>query len=177
MKYAANMLTVLRILILPFLLPAYDKNTYLFIALYLLTGITDVLDGFIARRLNQTTKLGARLDSTADLMVFIFIFYFLAVRLGGLLLLYAPWLIAVAFLRIVNLIISAVKYKEPVFLHTLANKLTGLLCFICLPVMLSSKNVMFPYAIIIIAALASIEEGLIHLTSKKPDLNRKSLFL
>ncbi len=38
-----------------------------FYVVYALTGITDALDGFIARKLKVTSELGAKLDSAADL--------------------------------------------------------------------------------------------------------------
>jgi len=62
-----NSLTILRILLIPvfigFLL--YERYEYS-LAVLLLTGLTDGLDGTIARVANQRTRLGAYLDPVAD---------------------------------------------------------------------------------------------------------------
>lgn len=62
----ANLLTGSRILCALALLacPAFSGRFYL---LYILGGITDVLDGMAARCLNAETELGARLDTAADI--------------------------------------------------------------------------------------------------------------
>lgn len=45
-------------------------NSVAFFAAYTLTGLTDVLDGWIARKTGKTSQFGARLDSAADLMFY-----------------------------------------------------------------------------------------------------------
>lgn len=70
-----NMLTILRILLIPVYLYFFYSNTennILFAGLiFILAGISDVLDGYIARKYNMSTKLGIVLDPIADkLMTF-----------------------------------------------------------------------------------------------------------
>ncbi|MDX1514593.1 MAG: CDP-diacylglycerol--glycerol-3-phosphate 3-phosphatidyltransferase [Gammaproteobacteria bacterium] len=65
-----NMLTLLRILLIPvfvgvFYVPAPWANTAC-AALLALAGITDWLDGYLARRMRQTSRFGAFLDPVAD---------------------------------------------------------------------------------------------------------------
>lgn len=65
-----NSLTLIRILLIPvfiiaFYLP-FAWSHILATAVFSLAAITDWLDGYIARRLNQTSKLGAFLDPVAD---------------------------------------------------------------------------------------------------------------
>ena len=66
----ANYITLSRIaLIIPVLiLVSYQENSYNWIALilFIVAGITDHVDGFIARRTGTTTQLGAILDLIAD---------------------------------------------------------------------------------------------------------------
>lgn len=176
MKHAANLLSVSRILILLVLFFNYD-STALFLVLYPLAGLTDVLDGFIARRTNTQSRLGARLDSAADLFLIAFILFFLYHRLGAASASYLPWVAAVAAVRCVGLIVSIVKYREAVFLHTLANKLVGLLVFLCPAALVLRRPAGYLYLVCIAALLAAAEEGVIHLTSRTPDLNRRSVFL
>ena len=65
MKQIPNLLSVSRIaLCLPLLL--VDAMTMPFWVLYLIAGLTDILDGFLARRWGVESKFGARLDSLAD---------------------------------------------------------------------------------------------------------------
>jgi CDP-diacylglycerol--glycerol-3-phosphate 3-phosphatidyltransferase len=65
-----NALTLLRIFLVPFLvvvlLTKFSGREYVGLSIFLLAAITDFLDGWIARRRNQTTRLGALLDPIAD---------------------------------------------------------------------------------------------------------------
>jgi cardiolipin synthase len=62
-----NLLTLTRLFILPFLVIAIlDGNYPLAFALFLLAGLTDALDGLMARWLKQKTTLGLYLDPIAD---------------------------------------------------------------------------------------------------------------
>jgi CDP-diacylglycerol---glycerol-3-phosphate 3-phosphatidyltransferase len=65
-----NRISVLRILLIPviIMLITFQKDGYLFAAsiLFIIAGITDGLDGWLARRLSMTTKLGLYLDPIAD---------------------------------------------------------------------------------------------------------------
>ncbi|NCB52885.1 MAG: CDP-alcohol phosphatidyltransferase family protein [Clostridia bacterium] len=176
MKHAANALSVSRILILPALVIVY-KNTVWFALLYLLAGLTDVLDGFIARKTNTQSKLGARLDSAADLVWFAVILFVLFRLAGETIGAFIPWIIAVTVIRCVNLLISSLKYHELVFLHTWANKLTGFLLFLCPLIIAVSHRAGFLYPVCAAAALSAVEEGLIHITSETPDINRRSIIM
>lgn len=62
-----NMLTLLRILAVPFFAIAvwYGRMSEAFM-LFVAAGITDALDGYLARRFNQRSALGAILDPAAD---------------------------------------------------------------------------------------------------------------
>ena len=61
MKHLPNILSVVRIG-LSFLLLALIKHTTLFLIVYLIIGITDILDGWLARRLQVQSALGAHLS-------------------------------------------------------------------------------------------------------------------
>jgi phosphatidylglycerophosphate synthase len=66
-----NLLTCSRFILAPILLwLAWQDNKNGFLILLAITFLTDVLDGFTARLLNQTSELGARLDTSADLVVY-----------------------------------------------------------------------------------------------------------
>ncbi|NRA56401.1 MAG: CDP-diacylglycerol--glycerol-3-phosphate 3-phosphatidyltransferase [Gammaproteobacteria bacterium] len=65
-----NMLTMLRVMLIPvfitsFYLP-FEYNYLLAAFIFWFAAGTDILDGYLARRLNQSTKFGAFLDPVAD---------------------------------------------------------------------------------------------------------------
>jgi CDP-diacylglycerol--glycerol-3-phosphate 3-phosphatidyltransferase len=65
-----NALTLLRIFLVPFLvvvlLTKFTGREFVGLGIFLIAAITDFFDGWIARRRNQTTRLGALLDPIAD---------------------------------------------------------------------------------------------------------------
>ncbi len=66
-RAAPNLLTLLRLFIIPFLIiEILDGNYRASFALFLLAGVSDGLDGLLARWLSQRTTLGLYLDPIAD---------------------------------------------------------------------------------------------------------------
>ena len=124
----ANCITVSRILFslcLFFLSP----SSVPFTVLYLLCGLTDVLDGFLARKLHTESKTGERLDSTADL------FFVVVYTLKILPLLNVPywiwiWTAIIAVTKITGIVIASGKVHQLVIEHSFGNKLTGLLLYL-----------------------------------------------
>ena len=67
LRTAPNLLTLLRICLAPFLVAAILENRFgLSFALFVAAGLTDALDGLLARVLKQRTMLGQYLDPVAD---------------------------------------------------------------------------------------------------------------
>ena len=62
----ANCITVSRLLF-SLAMILFPPSSVPFAVLYVLCGLTDVLDGFVARKLRTESKTGERLDSAADL--------------------------------------------------------------------------------------------------------------
>jgi cardiolipin synthase len=66
-RAAPNLLTLMRLFIIPFLLiEILDGHYGVAFALFMLAGISDALDGLLARWLSQKTTLGQYLDPIAD---------------------------------------------------------------------------------------------------------------
>ena len=70
-RHLPNLISSMRILMAPVLLYlAVKQQPAIFLAVIIFTTFTDVLDGFLARTLNQITELGARLDSWGDFTIY-----------------------------------------------------------------------------------------------------------
>jgi cardiolipin synthase len=97
-----NLLSFLRILLVPVFLWLLLHQLFLAaIAVLAFAGLTDFLDGYLARKLNQTTKLGKMLDPVAD-RLYIFA-TLLALSATG----YVPWWLAgLVILRDVLMLVS-----------------------------------------------------------------------
>lgn len=66
-KNIPNILTMLRFVLIPFILYFLSIDNYILTFVFLtLSGITDVLDGFIARKFNFITDFGKLIDPLAD---------------------------------------------------------------------------------------------------------------
>lgn len=62
-----NVLTLFRILLVPFIVILIIRKAFFYVLIaFICAGITDALDGFLARILKQQTALGAYLDPVAD---------------------------------------------------------------------------------------------------------------
>ena len=66
-KYVPNILTILRFILIPFILVFLFQDKYLACFVFLtISGLTDILDGFIARKFNFITNFGKLIDPLAD---------------------------------------------------------------------------------------------------------------
>ncbi len=177
MKHLANLVSLSRVFLSMLLVPLRN-HAGIFIGVYLVCGFSDVLDGFVARKTKTESVTGARLDSLGDVFMFTAIVLILYLRTGKELAPFFPVLVAVVLARLVNVGIAGYRFKVLVIgLHTWGNKLTGLLVYMApLLVMACPPEKIFLF-VCLVAILSAVEEGCIHLSSSKLELNRKSIFL
>ena len=137
-----------------------------FYALYIAAGLSDILDGFAARKTDTVSELGARLDTAADLVL-------VAVCLIKLLpVLRIPawlygWIGIIALIKVVNIISGFAVQKRFAAVHSVMNKATGVLLFL-LP--LTIPAVPLKYAAIVVCAaatFAAVQEGHFIRTGRK----------
>ena len=84
MRHIPNILSSFRILLIPFFaFFAHRGDMFLAAILLIVSGFTDLLDGFLARRFNWISNLGKVLDPIADKLTQITVCVFFAIRLGG----------------------------------------------------------------------------------------------
>lgn len=133
-KHIANIITSSRIIFSLSLLfiPLSSAWFYVF---YLLCGVSDMVDGTVARRMGSASEFGARLDTVSD-------FVFMTVALIK----FAPylripvwlwiWIGGIAMMKLGNAALGFIRTKKLISLHTVLNKVTGLLLFL-LPMTMS----------------------------------------
>ena len=153
--FIPNIITTLRILGAAVLLLCNPASAAFWI-IYGLCGVSDMADGYLARRLHAESKTGAVLDSIADICFVVCC----AIRL--LPVLQIPtwlwiWAGLIVVIKLINQISALIVCKGFRFPHTMANKLTGLLLFIAVPTVFWS---IVPIAIVAaIATFAAVQEG------------------
>ena len=153
----ANLITIIRILCSIAILFC-NALSPVFYTLYIIAGVSDMVDGYIARRTNSVSELGAKLDTIAD-------FVFVVVCLMKLLpVLTIPswlwiWIGVITLIKIINIISGLVVQKKFVAIHSIMNKITGFLLFV-LPLTLSFIELKYSVIFVcIFATFAAIQEG------------------
>lgn len=145
--------------------PAFSVG---FFALYAWCGVSDALDGWLARRRGRASAFGARLDSVADVVLVICAALALVPVLP-----WEPWMVvwicAIAAVRVASYAIGYRRFHTYAALHTRLNKLTGIVLF-CAPMLypLVGMGVTMAAASAI-ATISAAEELIITLGSAELD--------
>ena len=164
-KHIANTLTGCRILgsILLLFFPAFSAEFYF---LYLFCGFSDMIDGTVARKTNSNSQFGAIFDTVSD-------FVFVAAALIKLLpkihisIWLWTWIVAIAGVRIGNIIYGFAYQKQFIPPHTVMNKITGFLLFL-LPLTLSFADLKYSSVVVCsVATFSAIQEGILLQKSEK----------
>ena len=67
LKYIPNVLTIIRFLLIPIIvISIFNENYIIAFAFFTISGMTDIADGFIARRFNLISNFGKLMDPLAD---------------------------------------------------------------------------------------------------------------
>ena len=117
-----------------------------------------MVDGTIARKANAVTEFGAKLDTASDFI------FFAAALIKLLPIIHIPkwiwaWIVIIAIIKIFNVILGFIYTKKLISLHTVMNKITGLLLFL-LPLALQFIEIKYSLiAVCIIATISAIQEG------------------
>ena len=166
-KHIANIITGLRI---AFSLPLLfmPLTSAWFYALYLLCGLSDMIDGTVARKTKSASEFGAKLDTVSD-------FVFMVVALIRFVPhLHIPvwlwiWIGVIAMMKLGNVVWGFVRAKKFIAPHTVLNKVTGLLLFL-LPVTISFIDLTYTLPFVCtVATVAAIHEVYDTYSEKKHD--------
>ena len=153
----ANTITFFRIAagIVLLFCPVFSPAFY---ALYIAAGLSDMLDGFVARKTDTVSKLGAKLDTIADLVLVVVCLIKLLPILSLPAWLYI-WIGIIAFIKVVNIVSGFAVQKKLVAVHSVINKATGALLFL-LPLTIPVVELKYSAIVVCVAAtFASIQEG------------------
>ena len=174
MKSIANYISISRIF-LALSLALTKPLSIAFFGIYLVCGISDVFDGYIARKTNTASKLGEKLDSVADLIM-VMVLMIVLYPIINLTVKIIVWIVLIGIIRAVSMMVVFVKYKTFGILHTYGNKITGVVLF-AFPLSLAfvQPNVLM-YLVCVVASISAIEELFIQLSSNELRPNTKSIF-
>lgn len=153
----ATIITSIRILCSIALLffPVFSPSFY---TLYIVAGVSDMIDGTVARKTGSASEFGSKLDTVADCILVAVCLIKLIPVLDIPSWLYI-WVIIIALIKVFNIIYGYVKHKELVAAHTVMNKITGVLLFI-LPLTVPIINLKYTGVFVsAVATFAAIREG------------------
>ncbi len=173
-----NILSLYRLLSFPFILYlALQGHERIFVILFVINLITDILDGWIARRFNMQTEIGSRLDSIADIGSFILAFVGIYMfKLAD----FRPHFLSFGIfigLFVFSNILSLIKFKQTPSLHLYSWKIGGYIqgiFFFTLFVFGYNKYVY--YFMVTWGIIAFLEHIIIQLLIKKMLINAKGLY-
>lgn len=153
----ANIITGSRIMLSVALLfcPALSPA---FLALYLTAGISDMIDGAVARRTGTVSEFGARLDTVADIvLVAVCLFKLLPVLDVPVWL--CIWIAVIAVIKVGNIAVGYLRQKKLISVHSILNKVTGGLLFV-FPLTLTWIHFKYSAAVVCaVATVAAVHEG------------------
>ena len=140
MKSIANIITGSRI-VFSIALLFITPFSPMFYVLYGAAGLTDMIDGTVARKTNTVSAFGAKFDTIAD-FVFVAVCLFKLLPILDITVWLWIWIAVIALIKVINIISGVVMHKKLTALHSLMNKITGALCFL-LPFTLSFINLKY----------------------------------
>ena len=153
----ANIITGIRIVISAVLLFCPVLSPAFFV-LYISAGITDMIDGAVARKTGTVSEFGSKLDTAADIV-------FIAGCLIKLLpVMHIPvwlyiWIAVIAVIKAANIAAGYIRQKEFITVHSILNKVTGGLLFV-FPLSLAFVDLRYSAAVVCMAAtIAAVYEG------------------
>ena len=155
------------------------KWRVVFVCVYAVAGLTDMSDGFLARRFGWQSDLGSKFDGLAD-ATWIFSMMavvFLVLRIKFKLYVYIAFAVILA-VRIVNLAFTRIKFKQWGALHSSLVRYSGIPLYLIAPYCVWTRK--GPSALLLAALcvvfLSVVEETLILAQLEEYDMNTKSIW-
>ena len=153
----ANVITGSRI-ILSILLLFFTPFSPAFYALYLAAGLTDMIDGTVARKTGTVSEYGSRLDTFADI-VFTAVCMVIILPLMAMPLWIYLWIAGIALIKLTNVLINYIRLKKLTSFHSVLNKIAGAALFFFPLSFNLIDTTLFAAALCVIATVAAIHES------------------
>lgn len=166
-KYIPNIISTARI-IAAVVLFFFAKITFPFVALYIFCGLSDFVDGKLARKWEVTSVLGAYLDTVGDVLTYLALVKILISQ--NLVPLWAIiWYIVAMVGNLIAAVIAKKRFGEFYFIHSLFGKILGVTLFLLpLGMRLTNNNSAVCMSVIcVVATLSAFETIYIQLKSKE----------
>lgn len=173
-----NIISFYRLITFPLVMYlAFGKFEKLFIILLAINLVSDVLDGFIARTFNLQTEFGSRLDSYADIGMYITaITGVIVFKMDDI----APhFIVLIVFIVSYFLpkIIAFIRFKRFPSFHLYSSKIGGYMQGIFIFIWFVFEfNVVAYYIVLIFGCLTFIEQSIITVISPRLQSNEKGLY-
>ena len=167
-----NIISISRIMLSPLMYFLWGNRVLLFLLLIVI-GLTDVFDGYIAKKLKQQTLLGAWLDSIADFVFFISFIVFASIFESESIVKLQYFIGIIILLKVFSGFAGLIKFKQPGFLHTIGNKIASAVVIIGICIFVLFKNTIVVEIGLYISILSALEEFFIILIAKTYTPNTK----
>ena len=138
-----------------FFFPALSIEFYI---TYLLCGFSDMIDGTVARKTNSNSNFGAKLDTVADFIFMMVVWYKMLPEI------HIPqwlwiWIIIIAAIKLANIISGLILRKTFISIHSTLNKVVGFLLFLS-PLTIQFAEQTYSFAVVCsVATFSAIGEG------------------
>ncbi len=173
-KHLANIITGSRT-VMAIILFTFKEITTPFLIIYLLCGITDLIDGPIARKTNNTSELGAKLDSLGDTLTYlamgktVVLSHIIPVKT-------AVWFLIPLTAMLVSGLISKIKFHSFILTHTISSKIFGGGCFL-IPFAIHLSTLSVHIVLLwLVGMVCAFEMLAIQISATEPSPDTKSLY-
>ena len=143
----ANFITGSRIIfsLAMLIFPVFSAGFYF---CYMLAGITDMIDGTVARKTNSVSEFGSKLDTVAD-FVFVAVCIIKLIPVLNVETWMYIWIAVIFVIKVINIVSGYVMQKKLVAVHSVINKVAGALLF-ALP--LTLRFIELRYSAVVVCA-------------------------
>ncbi len=164
-----NTLTLFRLLLIPVFVSLFfsrlSNNLIYSILVFFTAGITDILDGYIARKYNLTTKLGIVLDPLADKLMIVTVLTCLVIKKY-----ISLWILVVIFIKELFMILAGIRLynKNTIIPSNKLGKLTTILFYLAIFILIFDTRLgnLLIYVAVISALIAFINYLILYLKEK-----------
>ncbi|MDR2686523.1 MAG: CDP-alcohol phosphatidyltransferase family protein, partial [Oscillospiraceae bacterium] len=170
LRHIPNILSLSRIpfsIAMPFLVAKGGKYSVAFLVCYGVAGVTDALDGALARRFHWESRLGQKIDSIGDGVFIVCVIIAVILSLGPSLrggngieaYCYAILGVLLA-IKLVNIAFTRIKFKQWGFIHLRSARWSIIPLYVLFPVCIHQQKVYNPFVAVclVLSILACVEE-------------------